>query len=304
MKWKCTIGILNILFCLNIFPFDEVKYLDELNNREVHFDFCGLDSLIPVNDCNNRMSSGYRLLFRDMELRRPFFREKFLSAVERMEHTFLKGNSSGISNSIFMVSSMLKTIRDGAKTNFMDKVQFITCLERVEYSLARIVNNKSTSLNPQNVAQILPDIFFNPISVADSEEFRRLRVFKNLIKVGCSINEFRKDLGCIPSSLNQLSDLPVNISQDKGMSIKYETNGRVWQLYCAGNVDNLMFDVYVPLLRGMPAYKWRHRGVVWFSSTFSDKRKRLYKGKMLNEGTPWECVMRDGKVISSDLETK
>ena len=175
---------------------------------------------------------------------------------------------------------------------------YLHLIEMVECSIARINEaNSAILISPQDIDKILPLKLFKHYE-GNASAIRRYGMMRDLLMIGAHISTYKKATGHIPLSLVDLDIAEEYVARTK--YVEYIKQGEAWQLVASPmkiNAKLIEFDKYVPLIMGQPERFWKFESCIMLSSNFSKKRKDLYKGEILNEGTPWACQMDDGRVI-------
>lgn len=278
-----------------------------LYRRETHFDFCGNGCGCAMRqEHTGRMVDGIEVVFGlrygDVQYDDYFFRIDVQNELERLETACRRGDGS--SNTLVQFSRRLLALKHGASTNACDKTRLLMCVERVEYLLARVVESgDGGAIGTAGILALLPDELFLSGRQGDRETFFKFKMFRNFLVIGERIFEFKWRHGRLPTSLAELSGVAELLRVGNGMRVRYEVQADVWQLMCGGerSIDGkLVFNAYVPLLRGRPECRWPLGRCIWLSSDFSEKRRQLYHQGELNQGTPWACRMVEGRVVKPE----
>ncbi len=262
---------------------------------EFKFEYCGIDdsieaSRVPMSQkyLEAQFSSPYNMI----DLRKTQYNHlvQFESATTNEQRYLL-----ALSNLVADVELAFK--RRDTDPGFAFNILYL--IKMLEFSIARINASKSEIyVTPQDIDKLLPIKLFKHCD-GDVSVIKRYAMMRDLLMIGGYICAYKRTTGQIP-----LSMADMNISAEHAVQAKYVEyikQGESWQLIASPtriNSELIEFDKYVPLILGQPERFWRFDSWIILSSNFSKKRKDLYNGMILNEGTPWACRMDGGKVVS------
>ncbi len=175
-----------------------------------------------------------------------------------------------------------------AKTLFKDMIF------KVEYMLARLINNGQKIPNEQ-ILQMLPDEIFLLYYNRDEEfinrsfrkDFIRGLVFRNMLLIGNALTDFQRETQHCPKSLDELPQVLAYQEVLPQIKILYSTEGSQWQLFASvkpGTTNPLPFNKYKPNISLYSEPPMKTRNSIWFSPDFSRKRRDLYVHGKNNDG--------------------
>lgn len=203
------------------------------------------------------------------------------------------------------LSNLVEDVRSVAVNKDVDpgyKANYASFIRMIEMTVARINEaNCDVYVEPKDIVCLLPArLFDNPSGNVSA--INRYAVMRDLLVISGSIRSYGKAQGDLPATISDLR-IPDNY-MCRDSRVNYEKQGGSWQLVASPKnfkVDAMLieFDKYVPLITGMPERFWKFDNLLVLSSNFSRKRKELYKGEVLNGGTPWACRMDGGRVVSA-----
>lgn len=262
--------------------------------EEFKFEFCGVDdsiaaSRVPISQkfVEVQFSSQYNM----KTVRKTQYNHlvQFELAATKKENY-----EQALSNLVADVELAFKNCNAGPG----HKSNFFHLIKMVEFSIARINEaNSGILVDPHDIDKILPRKLFEYCSGNDFA-IKRYAMMRDLLIIGSYIYIFKKSTGYIPLSIGDM-----NIAEEHSVrtkNVEYIKHGNEWQLIAAPrriNVKLIEFDKYVPLIMGRPERFWKFDSCIMLSSSFSKKRKDLYKGEIVNKGTLWACRMDGGQVV-------
>lgn len=299
------VSLLSVAVILQAAAGDDADSWRTLCIDECAFDFCGVDS------SKYRKEEYVGMSEKQIELRvklgcfKTEGRRKFLAMAFRTEEASRSGNKDAFMSEAKKLSSYLVDLHSSYEsddTNVLDRACYANYIERFEYLVARVAEGgRLPDLSADDVRELLPDALFEVSNQIRKEHLGKLKTFRGFMVIGLAIEGFARSSGDLPVSLDSLNLPPWMLECPRGMKVYYEAKGKEWQLLCAGPGiprERLMFNVYVPLLRGM-MHLWPWSSCARYSSDFSAKRLALYRDGELNKGTPWYCVMQKGYVVGA-----
>lgn len=263
---------------------------------EFKFEFCGLDDSVKPTR---------------FPISQKYVENQFLSKYDkvdlrRRQYEHLAQFESSITNRssyLFALSNLVEDVRFVAVNKGKDpgyKANYAFLIRMVEMSVARInESNCDIYVEPKDIVWLLPArLFDNP--VGNVSAMNRYAMMRDLLVIGGHIRSYRKMKGDLPSSVADMRIPDDHVC--RASQIKYVRQGDSWQLVASPknfkfDVKLIEFDKYVPLVVGLPERFWKFDNLIVLSSNFSRKRIELYKGAVLNDGTPWACRMEGGKVV-------
>lgn len=197
------------------------------------------------------------------------------------------------------LGSCLMEFRNEANRNVSVRNGYWRWLRQVEYMIARIIERDEwPELEQRQIKGLLPDALFEFDSLAETDYMKRYWRFRNLLIVSCAIRTYKMKTGHLPSDITDLQLDWLEGLKNRKEKILYAQKGGNWQLVGCRTVyaDKREFNIYVPSL-GEDKYVWKGLDEVFLSGDFAMKRERLYRGEILNEGTPWRCKLSEGHLI-------
>lgn len=192
------------------------------------------------------------------------------------------GNSTGVSNAVDGVTSLLLGVNVSLPSNpgypHSLKSQW---LEKIEYSMARMILSEARDVVLPHFETLLPESVLDECS--EDRSMRSIKTFKRMLCLAIAIEKYHEREGCYPTSIDSLDVSEMMRKCAYGHDIEYEYYKGKWVLRCRCESweGGLGFDEYIPVV-----YRQRKRLDLCFSSTFNEKRKSLYDGKLLGEDDP------------------
>lgn len=174
-------------------------------------------------------------------------------------------------------------------------------IERVEYSLVRILEKDAMALTVKDVLNVLPDnLFIEELQETEMGEvwdyFYMTKKFRDLIMIGVSLNRWKYKNADYPKEIASL----IELSNVDLQNIIYEKKDGMWQLYYHPKkwMENMApFNVYVPVITKSLESDWPLSKCLWLSSDFSLKRSLLLRNGELNaDNKIWGCRLIDGRI--------
>ena len=263
---------------------------------EFKFEFCGLDDSVeptrfPISQ--KYVEAQFLSKYDKIDLRKRQYQHlvQFESSITNRS-SYLSALSNLVEDVWFVVVNKDKD--QGYRANYTFLIRMI------EMSVARInESNSDIYVEPKDIVWLLPaGLFDNP--VGNVSAINRYAMMRDLLVIGGHIRSYRKINGEFPSSVADMR-IPDN-HVCRASQIEYVRQGDSWQLVASPrnfkfDVNLIEFDKYVPLVMGLPERFWKFNNLIVLSSNFSRRRIELYKGVVLNEGTPWACRMEEGRVV-------
>jgi len=261
--------------------------------EEFKFEFCGVDDSVKA----------FRVPISQKYVEAQFSSQYSGNALRKTLYNHLVEFESATTNRQDYLSALSNLVAD-VEFVFRHKdddpcilSNFRHFIEMLEYSIARI-NESGGEMHvaPQDIGRLLPAKLFT----SRNSTARRYATMRNLLMIGGHICEYKRATGRIPSSI---ADMKISdASSVRTNDVVYIRQDGDWQLLASVsrtkvNVKVIEFDKYVPLIGGRMVRFWRPDCWISMSSNFSKKRKDLYRGATLNEGTPWACRMDGGVVV-------
>lgn len=291
---------LNLL--LTTFPRQEyMEYLE----RTTAFDFCG-----TATQRSETVRRGLEEVLDSMRLRdaRDFpSLVRFQRVLEEFEHSWRHDSREDFFRASGMIRKLLMNQKaDSCRPETRFSIgNFCRSIERVEYSMVRLLEFGCSGLRltESDVVSVLPDELFDSHSFKgcdwaffSPDDFRLLRVFREMIVLGCHVRAYFDAHGRPPRSLQ---DIGKDSRVDRGGRIAYSTRGVIWQMFYPESPKGqaaFPFNVYIPVVLCRTT-EWPLFGCLWLSSDFAEKRLRLYQTGTLNEETAdWACEFRHGRI--------
>ncbi len=200
----------------------------------------------------------------------------------KFEKSLYDKNDSEVSNAVCEVSQLLKKYKvflydkdSKLPRRFPARLRMLL-LEKIEYSLARMVLSKNRNRAIACLDDLLPDSIIDESRNIPS--WHSILTFKRMLAIAVAVEDFHDKEGCYPLKLDMLE-----LSEEKrkcacGRDIEYEYHGQNWILRnrCESYDGGLRFDEYIPMI-----YQSRKRLDLCFSCTFNKKRKSLFNGELL-----------------------
>ena len=194
----------------------------------------------------------------------------------KLELAAASGKYSEVSNAVLRVSALLCGKADNKSSGYPNSLKLMM-LEKIEYSLARMVLSDSRDIIVPQFQTLIPDSILQ-----DAKEERSacsIRTFKQMLCLAVAIEDFHEREGCYPLNLDTVG-VPESLRKCAfGRDIEYECYKGIWVLRCRCESwgGGLKFDEYIPMV-----YQQRRRLDLCFSSTFNEKRKSLYNGESMS----------------------
>ncbi len=220
-------------------------------------------------------------------------REHFQRLLEEWERAFLRGDLDGCRDEVAEMARIVDSSVGGCQS---DRRVALRLIRQYEYSIVRMLFHETC--RPEGrlrflkwaLEAVVPDKL--PEHVRDGKMFRRVAIFREMMILGIEIERMRETGGALPRTLQAVP------GSAKGIGIEYSTDGNTWQLFSPVTVrhgDFAPLDAYVPLIEYDPQVP--RSACLWLSPDFARKRRDLYHGKVINEGSRgWECAMKGGKL--------
>ena len=252
----------------------------DCGNVHCRFEYLGHDAVAESTEADflaaSAVSGAYERYFGDEC--RPFrVLDWHLNGFER---AVAEGDLPGCSNAVSAVARLLADygalFRDGAsggQRRFPQTLRMLM-LEKIEYSMVRLVLGKGRGIAKEFLDAILPDTMID--AGRSLQPWHSIRTFKNMLAIACAVEGYHGREGCPPLNLNQL-ELPERVRKCAcGRDIEYEYHGLTWVLRsrCESFDGGLAFDEYLPMIYGR-----RKRLDLCFSPSYNRKRRMLYDGK-------------------------
>ena len=205
--------------------------------------------------------------------------------LSKLEASVYDGHHSQISNAVHDILSVideykvfLRNQESGTPRKFPARLRMLL-LERIEYSLARMVLHEKRNLVTEFIEVLLPDSIINESRTDPS--WHSIATFKRMLILADAIENYHDSEGCYPLNLRPLKLQDVNRKCACGHDIDYEQHGSDWILRsrCESFDGALAFDQYIPTI-----YVQRKKLDLCFSRTFNHKRKSLYYGELMGGG--------------------
>lgn len=219
--------------------------------------------------------------------------ERFQRLLEEWERAFLRGDLDGCRDEVAEMARIVDSSVGGGQS---DRRVALRLIRQYEYSIVRMLFNETCRLEGRlrflkwAFETVVPDRL--PEHGRDGKIFRRVAIFREMVTLGMEIERIREADGVLPRTLQDVS------GSAKESGIEYSTDGDTWQLFSPVTVrhgDFAPLNVYVPLIEYDPQIP--RSACLWLSPDFARKRRDLYHGKIINEGSRgWECVMKGGKL--------
>lgn len=194
----------------------------------------------------------------------------------KLESAAGSGDRSEMSNAVERVSSLLCGKAADKPSNYPNSLKLMW-LEKVEYSMARMILSDARDDILPHLATLLPDSILE--GCEGERSARSIMTFKKMLYLAAAIEEFSEREGCYPLNLDSVG-VPESLRKcSLGRDIEYEYYRGKWVLRCRCESwgGGLRFDEYIPMV-----YQQRRRMDLCFSSTFNEKRNFLYNGESLS----------------------
>lgn len=201
----------------------------------------------------------------------------------QLERTVCEGTCSELSNSVFGVVRLLEEYRaflydshSGLPRNFPMRLR-MQLLEKIEYSVARLILGKGRNRIIAFLDALLPDQMINEGQKFPS--WHSILTFKRMLFLACAVEDYREAEGCYPLKLDDLKLPDAKRKCACGRDIEYEYHDFNWVLRsrCDSYDGGLRFDEYIPMI-----YNQRKRLDLCLSPTFNEKRGRLFCGESMD----------------------
>lgn len=201
-----------------------------------------------------------------------------------LERSVAHKDEGGISNAVNNVAMLLQSYTDtfsDKHTGTMRRLPFrlrMDMLEKIEYSLVRIVLGKGRPLIKDHIELLIPEWILNESESLHS--WHSITTFKNMICLAFLIEDYYHAEGCYPLNLDGLT-VPVKFRKCAcGRDIEYEYHANRWVLRnrCESYDGGLGFDEYIPMI-----YNQRKHLDLCLSPSFNVKRRILFSGAILSE---------------------
>lgn len=293
MKKHAVLGV-GLRFCWIL--------LADCENVHCRFEYLGHDAVVESTEADflavSAVSGTYERYFGNEC--RPF--RELDWHLTQFERAVSDGDLPGCTNAVSAVVSLMTDyaafFRDGVlgETRTFPQTLRMLMLEKIEYSMARLVLGKSRDTAKEFLDSILPD---SMIDVGRSlQSWHSIRTFKNMLSIACAVGDYHDRERCPPLNLNLL-ELPERVRKCAcGRDIEYEYHGLTWVLRsrCESFDGGLAFDEYLPMIYGQ-----RKRLDLCFSPSYNRKRRMLYDGEgmdtkdirltgRVNHDVPWSGV--------------
>lgn len=183
----------------------------------------------------------------------------------------------GVSNAVTFVSAFLdnKLEDSGQKSKGIMYPNSLRMkwLEKIEYSIARIVLSDARGYIVGHIETLLPDGIID--SSEDVKSRGSIKTFKQMLYIAAAIEDFHAKHRCYPVSLDAVVT-PKGQKCSFGKDIEYEWHKTKWILRCRCESweGGLRFDEYLPMV-----FEQRKKLDLCLSSTYNVKRRFLYEGE-------------------------
>lgn len=203
--------------------------------------------------------------------------------LDQLERAVCEENSSELSNSVFDVVRLLEGYKvflydshSGLPRNFPIRLR-MQLLEKIEYSMARLILGKWRNRMIEFLDALLPDHVINEGQKFPS--WHCILTFKRMLFIACAVENYRDIEGCYPLKLDALKLSETRRKCACGRDIEYEYHDSSWVLRsrCDSYDGGLRFDEYIPMI-----YNQRKRLDLCLSPTFNEKRRLLFCGEGMN----------------------
>lgn len=199
----------------------------------------------------------------------------------QFEQASMAKNHAGVSNAVKLVSSLLQNDQadgtnrcEGILNDYPNSLK-LQWMEKIEYSVARMVLGEARDVVAQHLELLLPE------SILDQSEGIRsvhsIRTFKRMLSLAAELERFHESDGCYPLNLDSMGVSGQMRKCSYGRDIEYEYYKGKWVLRCRCESweGGLQFDEYVPVI-----YAQRKHLDLCLSPTFNEKRFALFSGKV------------------------
>lgn len=190
------------------------------------------------------------------------------------------GDLTRVSKAVDCVVSLLlgENVSPSSKSGYPNSLK-LQWLEKIEYSMARMILSKARDIVIPHLAALLPESVLDDCS--EDRSMFSIRTFKRMLYLAVAIEEYNEREGCYPAKLDSLGVPEMMRKCAYGRDIEYEYYKGRWVLRCRCESweGGLKFDEYIPVV-----YRQRKHLDLCFSSTFNKKRKSLFEGVLLGAG--------------------
>lgn len=162
-------------------------------------------------------------------------RSDILLKLKRLEASAANGNRGSFGTYLGEIgTSLVELARDHGVSLWPLLLEEI---ERVEYSLVRIMEKGDVRMTAEDVRKALPDeIFAKRNRRRPLDKVQMLYEFRVLIIAGLALEEHRKSHGALPDELNAIRIVARKEDLRSGVRIRYKKIGKSrWLLMCAGD---------------------------------------------------------------------
>ena len=162
----------------------------------------------------------------------------------KLESAARSGSRSEVSNAVEWVSSLLcgkVADKPGDSPNSLK----LMWLEKIEYSMARMILSDARDYAVPHLATLLPDSILEDCKGERSA--RSIMTFKQMLCLAAAIEEFHEREGCYPLNLDSVG-IPESLRKCSfGRDIEYEYYSGKWVLRCRCESwgGGLKFDEYI-----------------------------------------------------------
>ena len=210
-------------------------------------------------------------------------REALQHALEHLEAAASKDDSRQYTQATKSIQSLLDNLFYESVSNKCAFARLDASIERLEYSLVRILEiHRSSLLNDEQIVALIPDSYSSANRATYSKGMRVMK-FRDMIRIGVAIEDYRRRMGRLPVSLGEL-ELAEDITNNmvRGMKFYYQCENGIWMLRYSGSSCPVEFNVYIPELDVGKISRWPYSECLFLSSDFALKRQQLFSGMVIN----------------------
>ena len=269
-----------------------------LREKEFAFEYCGIDS----RHCDFSVSESDRQLQRLIDLKGDCFD---LSTNLLVKCSLIEASCftkrSGTERYMLELATLLEKFACESRTNAVVRNAYWRWICQVEYMVARMAEKENECcIDSDAIAKLLSDGLFVSDNKVERRFLDRCKRFRDLLIVANDINRFKIKYGRLPDRF-ELEECVYAGAKYLNEEVRYSCKDDDWQLIGCSKSAKIQrdFNVYVPFLDAR-RYVWPQSDIVFLSSDFSRKRRRLFDGEILNEGTYWACKLEKCQLVRPD----
>ena len=200
----------------------------------------------------------------------------------QLEESVCRNDKESITNAVYAVSCILDGYKGflhepgtGNVRSFVMRLRMLM-IERIEYSLARMVIGEGRNIVKEYFDVLLPGAILEESRKLPS--WHSVSTFRQMLFIAIEVENYHDKEQCYPLNLDVLK-LPDKVRKCAcGRDIEYEYYKGTWLLRsrCESWEGGLRFDEYIPMI-----YQQRKNLDLCFSRTFNIKRKSLFNGEFM-----------------------